>query len=117
MGEILPTSLPERPIQLRDLSNNKKSLNKYFLFSMKINLVIRLKNNFFKTKFGDVLTKLGVSRRFQPGIYTVVHEESESEVQNVQILQGNLTISVSSFQNKHFLNPIRGVDGGGSSVC
>ena len=54
--------------------------------------------NFFKTKFGDVLTKLGVSRRFQPAIYTVVHEESESEVQNAQILQENLKMSISNFQ-------------------
>ena len=28
------------------------------------------------------LTKLGVSRRFQPAIYSVFDEESESEVQN-----------------------------------
>ena len=39
-----------------------------------------------KTKFADVLTRLGVSKRFQPAIYTVFHEESESEVQNTQIL-------------------------------
>ena len=50
-----------------------------------------------KTKFGDLLTKLTVFRRFQPAIYTVVHEESESEVQNVQILQENLKISISFF--------------------
>ena len=41
---------------------------------------------FFTTRFGNFLTKLGVSRRFQPTIYLVFHEESESEVQNTQIL-------------------------------
>ena len=54
-----------------------------------------LKTNFFKTQFGDLLTKLGVFRRFQPAIYTVIHEESESEVQSTQILQQNLKISIS----------------------
>ena len=43
-----------------------------------------------KIKFGDSLTKLSASRRFQPAIYTAFNEESESEVQNVQILQENL---------------------------
>ena len=36
-----------------------------------------------------LLTALGVSRRFQLAIHTVFHEESESEVQNIQILQEN----------------------------
>ena len=49
------------------------------------------KKNLFKTKFGDCLTKLEVSRHFQLAIYRVFHEESESKVQNIQILQGNLT--------------------------
>ena len=31
LGEILPTSLPELPIQLRDLRNSQKSLNTYCL--------------------------------------------------------------------------------------
>ena len=47
------------------------------------------KQNFFKTKFGEFLTNLGVSRRFQPAIYTVSQQESESEVQNAKILQAN----------------------------
>ena len=42
--------------------------------------------------------KIVVFRRFQPAIYTVVHEESESEVQNTQILQENLKISISKFK-------------------
>ena len=49
----------------------------------------RFRANFFKTKFGDLLTKLVVSKRFQPAIYTAFDEESESEVQNAQILQEN----------------------------
>ena len=40
--------------------------------------MMRLKQNMFKTKFRDLLTKLGVSRRFQLAIYIVFHEESES---------------------------------------
>ena len=32
LGEIIPTSLPELPIQLRDLGNNQKSLKTHFLF-------------------------------------------------------------------------------------
>ena len=40
----------------------------------------------FKTKFGYLLTNLGVSRRFQPATYIVVHEEYESEVENIKIL-------------------------------
>ena len=56
----------------------------------------------FKTKFGYIyiyiyITKLEVSRRFQPAIYTAFHEEYESEVQNTKILQGNLKTSISSF--------------------
>ena len=33
LEEILPTSLPELPIQLRDFRNNKKSLKLNFLIS------------------------------------------------------------------------------------
>ena len=62
----------------------------------------------FTTNFGDLLTKLGVSKRFQPAIDTVVHEESESEVQNIQILQGNLKNSISFFKKYDFL-PDQGV--------
>ena len=51
-------------------------LMRYFLFS-NLNLVFVF------------LTKLRVSRRFQPAVYIVVHEESESEVQNAQILLEN----------------------------
>ena len=39
-----------------------------------------------------------VSKRFQPAIYTVLHEESESEVQNIQIFQENPNNSISKFQ-------------------
>ena len=59
------------------------------------NPLMRLNKNCFTTKFGDVLTKLGVSKHFQPAIYIVIHEESESEVQNTQILQENFKISIS----------------------
>ena len=67
------------------------------------NPLIRLNRNFFNTQFGYFLTTLGVSRRFQLGIYiyiyiyiyTLVHEESESEVQNTQILQENLICLIS----------------------
>ena len=52
------------------------------------------------------LTKLGVSTRIQPAIYSVVHEESESEVQHVQILQESLKISISNIRFL-FVNPIR----------
>ena len=31
LGEILPTSLPELTVQLRDLRNNQKALKTYFL--------------------------------------------------------------------------------------
>ena len=31
LGEILPASLPKLPIQLRDLRNNQKSFNNYFI--------------------------------------------------------------------------------------
>ena len=55
------------------------------------------------------MTKLGVSRRFQQAIYTVVHEESESGVHNTQILQENLKMSISNFQKQKCLNPIRGL--------
>ena len=58
--------------------------------------------NFFKTELGDCFTKLEVSRRFQPAIYLVFHEESKSEVQNVQILQENLKKSISNFQSFWF---------------
>ena len=60
----------------------------------------------FNTKF-DVLTKLGVSRRFQPAIYTFVDEESESEVQNIEILKENHKILISYFYL--CLSPIRGL--------
>ena len=56
----------------------------------------------FTSKFDDLLTKLEVSRRFQPAIYTVVDEESESEVQHTQILQENLKQSFPPFQNFYF---------------
>ena len=49
------------------------------------------------------MTKLEVSRRFQSDIYPVFHEESESEVQNAQILQENLKISISNVQNNYLL--------------
>ena len=53
---------------------------------------------FFTTKFGDLLSKLGISKCFQPAMYTVFDEESESEIQNLQILQENLKDSISNFQ-------------------
>ena len=56
-----------------------------------------IKTNFFQTKFGDCLTKLGGSKRFQPAIYLVFHKEYESEVQNIQILQESLNNSISLF--------------------
>ena len=56
---------------------------------------IRFKKNLFKTNFGYVLTNLGVFNRFQPTIYTVVDEESESEVQNIQNLQENPKQTIS----------------------
>ena len=50
------------------------------------------------------MTKLGGSR----SIFLVFHEESEPEVQNIQILQENLKNSISIFQNIS-LNPIKGL--------
>ena len=47
-----------------------------------------------------MLTKLEISGCFQPAIYIVVHEESESEVQNTQIPQENLKKTIS---NSHFV--------------
>ena len=44
-----------------------------------------------------MLTKFWVSRRFQPTIYTVFHKESESEVQNIQILQKIIKTTISIF--------------------
>ena len=35
LNSVLPTSLPELPIALRDLRNNQKSLNIYFLETIK----------------------------------------------------------------------------------
>ena len=64
----------------------------------------------FKPKFGDCLTRLGGSRRFQPAIYTVVHKESESEVQNIQILQENLKNNDFGILNQLLFNPIRGLN-------
>ena len=61
-----------------------------------------LTNNFFKTECGDLLTKSGGSERFQPAVYIVFHEESESEVQNTKILQENLNTAISNCQNKYF---------------
>ena len=63
---------------------------------------------FFKTKFGDVLTKLRVSTRFQLAIYSVCHEKSESEVQHTKSLPEHLNISISNF---HFFifKPDQGV--------
>ena len=61
-----------------------------------------------KTEFGDCLTNLRVTKRFQPAIYTYFHEESESEVQNTQIMQENLKQSISNFQIFIF-KPDRGV--------
>ena len=56
-------------------------------------------HNFQCFPFGRIIgeIKLGGSRRFQPAIYTVSHEESESEVQSIQILQENLKILISVF--------------------
>ena len=52
-----------------------------------------LNKNSVKTKFGDFcFTKFEVSRGFQPAMYTVVRDESESEVQNIKILQESFTI-------------------------
>ena len=70
---------------------------------------MRCLKNLFKTKFGEFLTKLGVSRRFQPAIYSVVHEESESEVQNAQCLQENLNKLITGFHFFLCLNPIKGL--------
>ena len=55
-----------------------------------------------------MLTKLRVSRRFQPAIHIVFHEESESEVQNSKIRQENLNNLISNF---HFFifKPDQGV--------
>ena len=63
---------------------------------------------FFKTKFGDMLTTLGGSRRFQPAIHTGVHEESESEVQNIQIPQENSKFRFRLFKQKK-RDPISGL--------
>ena len=57
-----------------------------------------------RTKFGDLLAKSGGSSRFQPGIYIVIHEESESEVQHSQILRD----SISIFDVCYFLTRSRG---------
>ena len=70
---------------------------------------MRLKQNVFKTKFGDLLTKLGASKRFQLAIYLVFHEESESEVQNTEILQENLKISIFKFQKQKQKKTISGL--------
>ena len=56
------------------------------------NLLIRLTKTCPKLNLVTLLTKLVVSTRFQPAIYTVLHDESESEVQNTQIMQENLEI-------------------------
>ena len=58
----------------------------------------QVKQNFVKTQFGNLLSKFGVASPFQPAIYTVVHEESESEVPNIQIPQENLKLSILYFQ-------------------
>ena len=64
----------------------------------------------FTNRFGDLLTKLGVSRRFQSGIYPVFHEESESEVQNAQILPGIIKNNRFIISKKNiWLNPISGL--------
>ena len=49
----------------------------------------------FTTEFGDLLPKSGVSNRFQPAVYKVVDEESESEVQISPILQENHKKTIS----------------------
>ena len=64
-----------------------------------------------KLEFSDYLSQLGVSRRFQPAIYIVVHEEFEYEVQTIQILQGNPKKSISCFKQLLWFNPIRGING------
>ena len=60
-----------------------------------ITLWCGLKHKLFQTKFGDLLTTGGGP--VQPAKYTVFDEGSESEVQNVQILQESLKISISKF--------------------
>ena len=73
------------------------------LYSFKeTNPLIRFLKNLFKTNFCDVLTKLGVSRCFQPTTYSVFHEESEYEVKNIQIHQEILTNSISYIQKLIF---------------
>ena len=61
-----------------------------WLYKPLFNPLIGFNKNLFKTSVGDLLTKLEVSKRFQPTIYKAFHEESESEVQSNQILQENL---------------------------
>ena len=51
----------------------------------------------------------GVSRRFQSTIYAIFHEESESEVQNAKILQGNIKNSMSTLHVFHIFKPDQGV--------
>ena len=53
---------------------------------------------FFKTRFGDRLTKLGGFPNVSSRLYTYLfREESESEVQNTQILEEHLKLSISKF--------------------
>ena len=56
-----------------------------------------MNTNLFKAKFGDLLTKFGGSRRFQPVIYTAFDDESESEVQIIKILEEKLKTLMSQF--------------------
>ena len=75
-----------------------------------INPLIRFNNkNFFATRFGYLLTKLGVSRRFQSDTYIVFHEESESEVQNIKFLQENPQNFDFKLKKKICFNPINGL--------
>ena len=75
LREILPTSLPELPIQPRDLRNNQKSFkNLLFIFLDKI------KNQCVWTWISD-------SRPLEPVLGRKYHVDFESAIKNTKFLQ------------------------------
>ena len=77
------------------LKSNRQTIMSYTIYRPKISPP---KVRYSKTYFSPMLTKLSVSSRFQPAIWRFFHVESDSAVQNCQIIQPSVKFSVRKFK-------------------
>ena len=87
-GKLDTKNLMKRPKPNPDVSKEKNNRRQRNYEQIQKSSIIFLTHwsGFCLTSVGYLLTKLGVSKRFQSAMCTVVHEESESEVPNTRIL-------------------------------